>query len=220
MSARLSLAAALIFGVLDLAPVRAGSLPGDNAGCAAHASEAAARSGLPVDIILRVMRAESGGVPRALSIKGAMGCMQIMPATWSYLSARYRLGADPYDTRMNMIGGAMYLAELAARYRFPGAFAAYNAGPGRYERYAAGRAALPAETIAYAARLGSRSTATAVGASVPVRWQEASILMLRGDPTVTPGTESKPITPPMQASGSLFPLLAQDRAQSSANAGP
>ncbi|WP_293977397.1 lytic transglycosylase domain-containing protein [Sphingomonas sp.] len=55
-------------------------------GCAFHAPEAANRSGLPVDVVLRVMMAESGGNPRIVSSKGAMGCMQIMPATWSYLT--------------------------------------------------------------------------------------------------------------------------------------
>jgi len=146
-------------------------------GCAVHAAEAASRSGLSVDIVMRVMMAESGGNPRIVSSKGAMGCMQIMPATWGDLSARYNLGADPFDARRNMIGGAMYLAELTARYGMAGAIAAYNAGPGRYERYAAGRANLPAETIAYAARIGTG--ATPVGAvSTPPRWQEAGLFLV------------------------------------------
>lgn len=146
-------------------------------GCAVHAAEAASRSGLTVDILMRVMMAESGGNPRAVSSKGAMGCMQIMPATWGDLSARYNLGADPFDARRNMIGGAMYLAELMARYGMAGAIAAYNAGPGRYERYTAGRATLPAETIAYAARIGTG--ATRMGAEpTPTRWQEAGLFLV------------------------------------------
>ena len=55
------------------------------------------------------MRAESFGDPRALSPKGAMGLMQIMPDTWSELRSRYGLGADPYDPRDNIIAGAAYL---------------------------------------------------------------------------------------------------------------
>ena len=47
------------------------------------------RSGLGVDVIMRVMRAESGGDARAVSPKGAIGCMQIMPPTWADLTARY-----------------------------------------------------------------------------------------------------------------------------------
>ena len=62
-------------------------------------AEASARFGIPQAWIVRVMRAESGGNPRAVSLKGAMGCMQIMPATWATLSARYGLGADPFDAR-------------------------------------------------------------------------------------------------------------------------
>ena len=124
------------------------------ASCRAHAPEAAMRTGLAVDVILRVMLAESGGNPVIVSPKGAIGCMQIMPATWAYLSPRYGLGSDSYDARMNMIGGALYLAELARRFGWPGAYAAYNAGPVRYIRYAANGVPLPAETVAYAARLG------------------------------------------------------------------
>jgi soluble lytic murein transglycosylase-like protein len=157
-------------------------------GCPVHAAEAASRSGLSVDIIIRVMIAESGGNPRAISSKGAIGCMQIMPETWNYLSMRYGLGADPFDARRNMIGGAMYLAELATRYGMAGAIAAYNAGPGRYERYTAGQAALPAETVAYAARIGTGVLPP--GAAVtPPRWQEASLFLM------APGKSSPAFVP-------------------------
>lgn len=156
--------------------------------CAVHGAEAASRSGLSVDIVMRVMMAESGGNPRIVSSKGAMGCMQIMPAAWAYLSARYNLGADPFDARRNMIGGAMYLAELTARYGIAGAIAAYNAGPGRYERFAAGRATLPAETIAYAARIGTGATPLRAEFAPP-RWQEASLFLVaavKSAPAIAP----------------------------------
>ncbi len=151
--------------------------------CRAHAPKAAMRSGIYVDVILRVMRAESGGNPGIVSPKGAIGCMQIMPATWTYLSRRYGLGNDPYGARMNMIGGALYLAELARRFGWPGAYAAYNAGPTRYIRYAANGVPLPAETVAYAARLG-RAAAPAIAAIPHARWQEAQLFLDRsaGDP--------------------------------------
>jgi soluble lytic murein transglycosylase-like protein len=146
--------------------------------CAAHVPEAARRSGLSEEVVMRVMFAESAGNSRIVSAKGAIGCMQIMPATWFYLTARYNLGADPFDARMSMIGGAMYLAELAARYGWPGAFSAYNAGPGRYQRYVQGGMALPAETIAYTARIGGNAATQPMATPEP-RWQEARLFMTR-----------------------------------------
>ena len=138
------------------------------------------RSGLGVDVIMRVMRAESGGDARAVSPKGAIGCMQIMPPTWADLTARYALGTDPFDARLNMIGGALYLAELTRRFGPAGAYAAYNAGPGRYIRYAAGGALLPAETIAYVARMRGEPLPDL---SVPARvhWQAASLFLAHVD---------------------------------------
>ncbi len=54
---------------------------------AAHITEAATRFRLPATWIRAVMRTESAGDPRAISPKGAMGLMQIMPATWAELRA-------------------------------------------------------------------------------------------------------------------------------------
>lgn len=156
--------------------------------CLAHVAEAAARSGLPQNIIVRVMTAESGGNPRALSPKGAMGCMQIMPATWAILSARYALGGDPWNARANMIAGSLYLAQLAQRHGFPGAYAAYNAGEARWLRYRDSGASLPAETVAYMARLGAGTPVTPGEAQRP-RWQEASLFMARGGDRRTPATD-------------------------------
>ena len=177
--------------------------------CAAYVPEAARRSGLSEEVVARVMLAESGGNARIVSVKGAIGCMQIMPATWSYLTARFSLGADPFDARMNMIGGAMYLAELAARYGWPGALAAYNAGPGRYQRYVQGGVPLPSETIAYAARIGRNAEGPTAVASAP-RWQEARLFMAR--PTFE-GAAVPPTTPispagnvEVQPRNSLFPF--------------
>ena len=80
------------------------------------------------------MRAESLGEVRAVSPKGAMGLMQIMPETWASLRVRYVLGADPYDPHDNILAGTTYLRELHDRYGSPGFLAAYNAGPTRYQR--------------------------------------------------------------------------------------
>lgn len=177
--------------------------------CAEYVPEAARRSGLSEDMVMRVMRAESGGKSRIVSVKGAIGCMQIMPATWAYLTARYNLGADPFDARMNMIGGAMYLAELAARYGWPGALAAYNAGPGRYQRYVQGGVPLPAETIAYTARIGRNAEGPPAVAPAP-RWQEARLFMARPTFEGAAVLSTTPISPAgnveVQPRNSLFPF--------------
>jgi soluble lytic murein transglycosylase-like protein len=198
-------------GLAWLSPASAGAdAPAANA-CVRHAPEAAARSGLPVDVILRVMQAESRGRPRAISPKGAMGCMQIMPQTWVYLSSRYGLGSDPFEPRMNMIGGAFYLAELARQFGFPGAYSAYNAGPGRYLRYVRDGVPLPGETVAYAGRIagGVPTPTQPVATDQPPapRWQEASLFLVRpaspNDTDRAPRTASAGTGRP--ASG-LFPL--------------
>ncbi len=176
--------------------------------CRDHAAEAGARSTLDVEVIGRVMRAESGGDSHAISPKGAIGCMQIMPATWADLTARYALGADPFDARLNMIGGALYLAELTRQFGPVGAFAAYNAGPARYARYLAGGAPLPAESVAYVARLRGD---TLPDASLParVRWQVAT-LFLPATGTATSPTNAMPDQPSHErrAENGVRPALA------------
>ena len=84
-----------------------------------------------------------------------------------------------------MIGGALYLAELARQFGFPGAYAAYNAGPARYARHVRGAASLPAETVAYMASLSGSAPPLRAdaqrGAAPAPRWQEAQ-LFLRAEP--------------------------------------
>jgi hypothetical protein len=84
-------------------------------------------------LIAAVIRAESNGVPNAVSRKGARGLMQLMPAT-----AR-RLGVKrPFDPKENIRAGAAYLAELATRFgemRADLVLAAYNAGERAVEEY-------------------------------------------------------------------------------------
>lgn len=120
---------------------------------AAYVTEASRRFGVPEHWISAVMRVESDGKQRARSKKGAIGLMQIMPGTWTELRSRYRLGADPYDARDNIMAGAAYIRELSDRYGAPGFLAAYNAGPGRYQRHLATGRPLPKETQAYVATL-------------------------------------------------------------------
>ena len=120
---------------------------------AAFVTEASKRFGVPEHWIRAVMHVESSAKQRARSSKGAMGLMQIMPKTWTELRARYGLGADPYDPRDNILAGTAYIRELYDRYGAPGFLAAYNAGPGRYERHLATGRPLLDETQAYVATL-------------------------------------------------------------------
>jgi soluble lytic murein transglycosylase-like protein len=120
---------------------------------AAFITEASKRFAVPEHWIRSVMRVESAGEVRARSRKGAMGLMQIMPQTWSDLRARYDLGADPYDSRDNILAGAAYIRELYQRFGTPGFLAAYNSGPTRYENHLATGRSLPDETQDYVAIL-------------------------------------------------------------------
>lgn len=121
---------------------------------AGHVADAARRFGIPEAWIWAVMRVESRGNSRAVSRAGAMGLMQIMPATWAGLRARYGLGPDPFDVRDNIMAGAAYLREMHDRYGNASAMlAAYNAGPGRYDDYVSRGRPLPAETVGYLAQL-------------------------------------------------------------------
>lgn len=148
-------------------------------------AEAARRFDIPERWIWAVMRVESRGRVRAVSPKGAMGLMQIMPDTWAELRARYGLGADPYDPRNNILAGAAYLREMHDRYGAPGFLAAYNAGPGRYDDYVAFGRPLPAETVAYVAALaplvGSEPLARGivVAAANPLEWTRAPLFVAR-----------------------------------------
>ncbi|AQR61689.1 hypothetical protein BZG35_08515 [Brevundimonas sp. LM2] len=121
----------------------------------AATDRAARRSGLPVAWIAAVMAVESGGRPCAVSRAGAMGLMQLMPATYAHLRPALGLGPDPFQPRDNLWAGAAYLRRMIDRYGFDGGLAAYNAGPGRYDQFLRGRP-LPPETTAYVAAVRRR----------------------------------------------------------------
>lgn len=164
---------------------------------AAHIAEASQRFGVPVAWIRAVLRAESAGNPRAISSAGAMGLMQIMPATWAELRVRHRLGGDVYDPRDNILAGTAYLRESHDRYGSVTAMlAAYNAGPGRYEASLSGRP-LPSETRAYLANVapaldGNGATRPTVVAAVdPLAWTRAPLFI--GQP------DRRPAADPVQA---------------------
>ncbi len=163
--------AALLAAVMALTwlPGPAGARPAEAAPTSTDygplVAAAARRFAIPEAWIWHVMRAESAGQLRAVSPKGARGLMQLMPGTWAMLTARYGLGSDPFDPAANIYAGAGYLREMFDRYGdLPTALAAYNAGPGRADEWRRAGRPLPAETIAYVARiapaLGSEMIAT------------------------------------------------------------
>lgn len=120
---------------------------------ASFIAEASHRFAVPALWVRFVMQAESGGNPDAVSPKGAMGLMQIMPDTYARLRESYGLGADPFQPRDNILAGAAYLREMYDEFGSPGFLAAYNAGPARYENHLTTGRPLPEETRLYLARL-------------------------------------------------------------------
>ncbi|MGA2436191.1 MAG: lytic transglycosylase domain-containing protein [Bryobacteraceae bacterium] len=97
-------------------------------------AEAARRYGLPARFLESVAKTESGFRNDAVSPKGAIGIMQLMPET-----AR-KLGADPTDPWQNVDAGTRFLRDLLLKYQDDDyqvrkALAAYNAGPAAVDRY-------------------------------------------------------------------------------------
>lgn len=95
---------------------------------------AAAKHGLPLAFVRSVAKAESAFNPKAISHKGAIGLMQLMPDTAK------SLGVDPYKADENAEGGARLLRDLLIQYQnepdqVRRALAAYNAGEGTVKKY-------------------------------------------------------------------------------------
>lgn len=93
--------------------------------------EAAIREGLPPEFVASVAKVESAFKTDAVSSKGAIGVMQLMPGTAK------ALGANPHDVRENIDAGTRLLRELLIKYDgdVVKALAAYNAGAGAVDRY-------------------------------------------------------------------------------------
>jgi hypothetical protein len=116
----------------------------------------ATANALSPDFVRAVIQAESAFNPRARSVKGAMGLMQLMPDT----AAEYRV-VNAYDPAENIRAGVAYLKSLMTRYGndVSLALAAYNAGPGAVDKY--GRTVPPyKETRNYVAQIKKSSDAT------------------------------------------------------------
>jgi len=111
------------------------------------ADAAADKYGLPRHLVRSVMAAESGYQPLAVSRKGAIGLMQLMPQT------AQNLGADPRDAAQNVDAGTRYLRQLLEKYHgaLYHALAAYNAGPAAVDKYN-GIPPFP-ETLRYVGRI-------------------------------------------------------------------
>lgn len=163
---------------------------------------ASGRFGVPAEWIRRVMQVESGGRTMLhgqpiVSKAGAMGLMQLMPPTWREMRALLGLGADPNDPHDNILAGTAYLRILYNRFGYPGLFAAYNAGPGRYGAFLSGERQLPAETRAYVASVAHGESPPA---AIPHAPPPALFAMAWGRTPVPPG----PAPTRSTAAGTLF----------------
>ena len=110
-------------------------------------------AGLPRDLVRAVVWAESGARQDAVSHRGAVGLMQLMPETAA------ELGVDPNDLSGNLEGGTRYLRQMLERYegdrdQLVKALAAYNAGPGSVAEHR-GLPPYP-ETIEYVTKVVQR----------------------------------------------------------------
>ncbi len=125
---------------------------------ARHVREAAARHRLPESLVAAVISVESDANPRAVSRRGAVGLMQLMPSTAAMLGVR-----DAFNPADNVDGGARHLRDLIDRFSgdVPLALAAYNAGAQAVLKHK-GVPPYP-ETRAFVARVLSRAAVAHAG---------------------------------------------------------
>lgn len=126
----------------------------------AYARQVALQQGLDPNLVEATMFTESNGNPNAVSPKGATGLMQLMPGTAK------ELGVDPRDPYQNIEGGVRYLKQQVDKYGVAGGLAAYNAGPGNYQKSGGDFNALPNETKAYVPKVMNRAATIAQGGTM------------------------------------------------------
>lgn len=165
----------------------------------AFIAEASQRFAVPPALISAVMQAESANDPAAVSPAGAMGLMQIMPATWTMLTARHGLGSKPFEPRANILAGTAYLRAMLDRYgELTLALAAYNAGPGHVDSYRRTGRTLPSETRIYVARVlaDPHLAVDAVPASSTPDWRMGGLFVTRSTAIVhAPDDSMSPASP-------------------------
>jgi hypothetical protein len=164
--------------------------------------QAANDLGVPPQLALEVASAESGFDQDAVSSAGAIGVMQLMPATAA------QLGVDPTDLTQNVYGGVTYLGQMLSMFGGDpvAALAAYNWGPGRVQQAqslygAAWFQHIPSSVQRYVQSiLGTVQTAYSV---------TPSVVPFTPAPAATPaGSLFLPTPLPSPATGSLWPQLA------------
>lgn len=187
---------------------------------AEYVVEAAERFEIPAQWIRAVMAAESGGDASSRSPRGAIGLMQIMPATWAELHARFALGDDPFEPRANILAGAAYLRQMHERYGTVEAMlGAYNASPQRFDAYRKGGRALPAETVRYIAKVtpmiaGVEPNGPSAGRNVELSWQLSPLFVTRAsvagrnDPASADPPSARPSKDPVVVDQSALAPLA------------
>jgi len=148
--------------------------------------------GVRAELVKAVMQVESAFNPYARSPKGALGLMQLMPATAQRFGVK-----NPFDPRENVRGGVAYLRQLLDRYdnNEQLALAAYNAGPGAVDKY--GQSVPPyKETRNYVKQI-SKMTEVSDTNTRPVATRDNSIFKVTeviDGRTVVRYTDKKPTT--------------------------
>ena len=144
--------------------------------------------GVDANLVRAVIQAESDFNPRAVSVKGAMGLMQLMPET----AERYGV-LDAFNPSQNIRAGVAYLKSLLVKYsqNVELALAAYNAGPGAVKKYG-GTVPPYRETRKYVAKI---TDAVEAAPPKPVIYQ--SIEIVNGRPvtryTTKPVAGAEPV---------------------------